>query len=171
MPAERPAHGALALVCRILALREHGNGLAVDALRRADLDQRDAGLAGEIARDRREAGRAGALHCRPQILGPRVPVGMPGNIISDSCPPDLGPGEFLEHRDDGLALRIGDRVERLVRLLDRSHLLNDRVRGIERVEAHRAFARADAVDVCAPVGMEMLGGLALHPAGEALVEP
>src|SRR6478736_3160617 len=53
----------------------------------------------------------------------------------------------------------------------KSVAMTDRPRGIERVEAHCPFARSDAVDVRTPIGMEMLGGLVLHPARETFVQP
>ena len=68
--------------------------------------------------------------------------------------------------------RIGDRVERLVRLLDGADLLNDGVGGVERVEAHRALRGEPTRSMSAPQsGWKCCGGLVLHPAGEALVEP
>ena len=96
---------------------------------------------------------------------------MTGDIVADSRSPRIRPREALEHREHRFPLLVGDGVERLVRLLDCPHLLDDRVGGREAVEVHRRFARRDVVDVGAPVGMEVLGGLVRHPAGEAFVQP
>src|SRR5689334_18183515 len=96
---------------------------------------------------------------------------MRPDVPSDAVAPYVGTGEVLEHPDDGLALLIGDGVERLVRLLDRPNGLNHRVSRIQRIEAHCRLARSDAIDLGLPFGMEMLRRLVLHPAREALVEP
>ena len=125
----------------------------------------------EIVCDPGKPWRARCLDRGPQIIGLRVTVLVLRDIGLNAFLPHVGAGEPLEHRDDRLALFIGDRVERLIGLLDGPHRLNDRVRAGESVDFHRRVARPDMVKVGAPIGMEMLGRAARHPAGEALVKP
>ena len=77
----------------------------------------------------------------------------------------------LEHADERLALAVGDDVEHRHRLGLVGDRLLDRMGGAARILAHGGLLGAAAVEPGLPVRMQRLGGLGLHPAREALVEP
>src|SRR5581483_1786765 len=78
---------------------------------------------------------------------------------------------ILQHADEGLALVVGDAVERSQGLALVVDLLLDRMRGAARIERHGVLLLTVAVEPGLPLRKELLGRLFLHPAGKALVEP
>ena len=158
------------LVAAELALCERQAGVPIAASRRCG-DQRDAGLVGEAFGDIDQALCPGLFDRAPQVLGHSVAVGVRLHVAAKAVAPDVFTGVILEHRDDRLALRIGDRIELLVGLLCGGGLQDDRVGAFQGIGIHRPFARVHFADVDVPVGLELCRGLRFHPAGEAFIEP
>src|SRR5205085_2400010 len=107
--------GFCAPVVGKLALCDGSDGCTALALRGTDLDQWNSRLSGEVAGDGCQPSRAGALHRIPQVLSPRVLIGMAAHVVLDPSLPNVGTCEALQHRQDGLAFLVGNRVESLVR--------------------------------------------------------
>src|SRR3546814_4693127 len=61
------------------------------------------------------------------------------HVAAQTLSPHILAGVGFEHRDDGFALLIGDRIERLVGVLDGADRLDDRVGRRKGVEPHRAL--------------------------------
>src|SRR5690606_23366146 len=133
------------------------------------LHQRHARLQGEVVGDLDEAlARRGLVDLRPQVVGHRVPVGALPDVAAHAVAPGVGADVVLQHADDRRALAVGDAVEGLAGLLDGGHVLHDRVGGGVGVAAHRAAAGVGGVDVVdVPFRVQLAGGAAFHPGGEA----
>src|SRR5215475_4673875 len=86
---------------------------------------------------------------------------------AESVLPEIG----FHHPNNGLALRIGDRIERRERLGFVGDRLLDRMAGAARILAHGCLLEAVAVEPGLPVRMKRLGRLRLHPRCETFVEP
>src|SRR5204862_1795627 len=125
------------------------------------------GVAGGYRPDRPARGR---LERSPQIVGRGVAVGMRRHVLADAVAERLGAEIALDVPDQRLALLVGDRVEGDHRLAFVGGRLADRMAGAPRIGIYREFPGAEAVAPHRPAGIEVIGGLGLHPAGEALVE-
>ena len=161
----RTIHGELALFQR--------HRRAAVAAGRAGLDQRHAGLQGEIVRHLGElaAGRR-AVDLGPQVVGQRIAVGALGDVAAHAGAPCVGADVILQHVDHRRALAVGDSIEGLAGLLHGLHVLDHRAGGRIGVAPHRPAAGVGGVHVVlVPLRMQLAGRAPLHPGGEALVEP
>ena len=121
--------------------------------------------------DRDQTLGARTFDCLPQVIGHGVAIGVCLHIAADAILPHILAGKALQHGDDRLTLLVGDGVERLIDLIDRGDFLHDRMGGRERIEAHRRLAPVHAGQQHFPVGLQLVGHLGRHPAGETLVQP
>ena len=153
------------------ALLPQRHALVVTAAVRFGDDQRHAILFGEGSGDGgdRLAGRA--LKRLPEIGGGGVVIGMRGHIAADAVAKRALTEIVFQHADEGLALVVGDAVERGHGFALISDRLLDRMRGAARIERHGVLLLRVAVEPGLPLRIEMRGRLLLHPAGKTLVEP
>ena len=171
VPALRLGQHGIPAIGGKLALSQRDGGVACLALRGGDLDQWHTRLQGELVGDLRQIGCARRLNGIPQIVCPRILILMRFHIILHALAPDIRARIGFQHRDDRLAFGIGDRIERLIGLLDRPDRLHDRVGGGIAVQPHGGFPRAHTVDIRAPFRVQSGRRLILHPAGEPFVQP
>ncbi len=138
---------------------------------RRDLDQRQAGLAGEVVFDVDDRGRAARRHFAPQVIVDRIAEGVLFHIGADAVTKRVGPGIGLQHGDDRGALVIGDVVEGLAGLLGAVDFLQHRVGRRGGVGRLTGLEDALRLQARAPFRMQGVGGIGLHPAGKPFVEP
>ncbi len=135
-------------------------------------DQRHAGLLGEVVGDLGDRPvRRDLVQFAPQIVGDGIAIGVGGHVaahaVAEGGLADIG----LQHADHRLALVIGDLVEGAAGLQDVVDRGDDRVRAVAGVGLHGALLAGLGLQPDLPLRMEVVGGLILHPRGEALVQP
>ena len=107
---------------------------------------------------------AGCLGQRgPQIGRGGIGILVLGHIGADPFAEGVLAKPGLEHAQEGLALLVGDGVERIGGLAFIGDRALDRMRGAARIEVHRGFARAVGAQPYIPVGVELRSRLGRHP--------
>src|SRR6516164_3139576 len=127
-----------------------------------------------VARPARDRGH-GLAGCRlegaPEICGRGIAVGVLLHVGADAGPEDVVAEIVFHHPNDRLPLRIGDGIKRCHRLGFVCDRLLDRMGRAAGVFAHGRLLEAAGAEPSLPIWMKLLGGLSLHPAREAFVEP
>ncbi len=158
------------IVDRETIFRQREGSLAAFAAARY-LHERHAGLLGEARRHRRYVAVGRMAEGRPQIGAGCVVVLVGLHVFAHAGAECIGADPILDHADDLLTLLVADLIEGAVGLAFIGDHLLDRVRGGMCVHAHRLLMRVVLPRPDLPAGIEFVGGLVLHPGGEALVEP
>ena len=154
---------------RFCGERELGSACAA-ALQR-HVEQRHPRLVEKRRERRRHAGPALGFDGRKELLRGSRPVGVRLHVAPDAGLELRGADPRFEHRDDGAALLIRDRVERVGDVVGGFDLLADLARRHERVVAHDVGPVDDLLDRRAPGGLPLGDRAVRHPGGEGLVEP
>ncbi len=96
---------------------------------------------------------------------------MGGEVVVDALAEDLGAEPVFDHADDGAGFAVGDAVEHLVDFGGGFGLGADGAGGADGVVVEGVVEVAGDVLGEVPLGVPVVGGLVLHPGGEAFVEP
>ncbi len=135
------------------------------------LHQRQSHLPGKVLLDVRDGQSNRCLHRAPQIRVDSVAVCVRAHVAAHAFSKLVATGVRIEHGDDCRALVVSDLVKGLRRLVGRVDLLQHRVRGGNRVRLFALLEDVGGLQTRFPFRMQVIGGVRLHPTGEALVEP